>query len=552
MSYIINKTDGSVLTEVVDGTIDQIATDLTLVGKNASTYGEFLNENYVHLLENFANTSQPNRPIAGQLWFDTTENRLKVYDGNGFKSTSGTIVSQTVPSSIAQGDLWIDSLRQQLYFNDGTATMLAGPIFTAQQGFSGFEVEDILDDNQNVHTVMSLYLGKTLLGVFSRDQFTPSAPIAGINGDVNVGFTASTISGFKFNARVTSADALVDSFDNLVQVSDLVQSQGDSSLQGTLTILNNKPIILGTGTQVEVSVTDTLFAVSSNKTNQNFEFATKNAGGIQHSLFIDGQYQRIGINTNTPTTTLDVSGDVRITGSLTVEGDVTTITSTNLEIEDKLIEIAKVGNPSNSTADGGGIAVKGATDKTLTYNNSLTAWESSENFNIASGKEFEIGGTMVLNSTSLGSTITSAPALQSVGSLTSLKAGNIKISTDNVISYDNDNETIAGNIILLPKAAGNVSVSSRKITNLAAPSDDTDAVPLGTLNAVVRSASLAFSADTTGLTDAQIATNILEIIYPVLEHDNGTICRMWCASGLSHAIKEFQILNGAWTYTTTL
>jgi hypothetical protein len=105
---------------------------------------------------------------------------------------------------------------------------------------------------------------------------------------------------------------------------------------------------------------------------------------------------------------------------------------------------------------------------------------------------------------------------------------------------------------LTPKGTGNVSVSGRKITNLASPSDATDAVPLATLSATVRSASLAFSADVTGLTDAQIAATVLAIVYPILEHDDGTICRMWCASGLSHSIKQFQILNGAWTYITTL
>ena len=79
MSYIINKTDGSVLTEIVDGTVDQTATDLTLIGKNASSYGEAFNENFIRILENFANTSSPNNPIQGQLWFDTGENRLKIY-----------------------------------------------------------------------------------------------------------------------------------------------------------------------------------------------------------------------------------------------------------------------------------------------------------------------------------------------------------------------------------------------------------------------------------------------------------------------------------------
>ena len=78
MAYTVNKTDGSIVATVADGQIDQGSTDLTLIGKNFSGFGDYLNENFVHLLENFASQSQPSQPLIGQLWFDTTENRIKV------------------------------------------------------------------------------------------------------------------------------------------------------------------------------------------------------------------------------------------------------------------------------------------------------------------------------------------------------------------------------------------------------------------------------------------------------------------------------------------
>ena len=84
MAYQINKTDGTVLTTVADGQIDQVSTDLTLIGKNYSGFGEALNENLVKMLENFSNASEPEHPIRGQLWFDTRDLKLKVYIGNQF------------------------------------------------------------------------------------------------------------------------------------------------------------------------------------------------------------------------------------------------------------------------------------------------------------------------------------------------------------------------------------------------------------------------------------------------------------------------------------
>ena len=84
MAYQINKTDGTIVATVADGQIDTLSTDITLIGKNYSGFGEAFNENLVKILENFSSTTAPLHPVKGQVWFDSAENKLKVYNGTTF------------------------------------------------------------------------------------------------------------------------------------------------------------------------------------------------------------------------------------------------------------------------------------------------------------------------------------------------------------------------------------------------------------------------------------------------------------------------------------
>lgn len=555
MSYIVNKTDGSVLTEIVDGTIDQTSTDLTLIGKNSSNYGEFFNENLVHLLENFASTSQPNNPIQGQLWFDTSENRLKVYDGTGFKVSGGTVVSNTAPSSLSKGDIWIDSTRQQLYFNDGVATILAGPSYTAQQGISGIQVIDVIDSNQINRTIALLYVGQTLLGIFSKDAFVPLSPIAGYTGPIEIGFNVSNYSGIKWRVPVTQADSLLAADDTLKTAESFLSTTDDSATTGTLSILNTTPLILGAGGtsgSAEIKLTNLNFQLNSNVASQNFQINMLANNTLKAGLHINAASEFVGIYTDVPTATLDVNGDVRVRGSLTVEGNLTTINTTNLEIEDKLIELGKTATPSNLTAEAGGILLAGGDDldKTLLWKSVESAWESSENINLVAGKTYKINGLDVISASALGSSINSAPGLISIGNLVSLRVTNLGIGgsgTESTISFVN-NLLTDGDITLAPKGAGSVKVSNKKIKEVADPVSQTDAVNLQTLDFTVRSAPLAFSLDSTGLTDATIASSVLSAIFPPSEHENDTICRVHCIEGGIRTNKQFSIISGVWTF----
>lgn len=545
MSYIINKTNGSVLTEVIDGTVDQTTTDITLVGKNSTSYGEFLNENFVKILENFANTNAPNNPIQGQLWFDTSENRLKVYDGNGFKVSGGTIVATTQPSTYGQGDIWIDSKRRQLYFHDGVGSVLAGPGYTLQQGVSEFKTVDIIDTNSNSHTVTEHWLSGQILGVWSLEQFTPVSE-AGLTS-IKVGFNA--VPGIKFYGTADSADKLVDGLGNIRTADNFLNTGDDNGFQATsntLVLTNSKPLRLGAGGNGgsdEVVVSKALMAINSTTLNQNFQIGMLNGSGTLPSLHIVSNSQFIGLYTDTPTATLDVNGSARIRGDLTVEGTTTSINTTNIEIKDKLVELGVTSSPSDSLANGGGITLKATVDKSITYNNSITSWSSSENFNLASGKAFFINGLQLLNSTTLSTSVTDAQGLRRLGTLDSVRVSKVNIATTVISVVDDSNPD--SDLVLLPQgAAGTVSVSSKKITNLANPVSSTDGVNLQTLIATIAAKPVGLSADTTGLTDSQIATNIIEKVYPAAEHTSGT-CRIWCTN-LNQA-KIYTVITGAWT-----
>ena len=129
MPYTINLTNGNVLTTVADGTVDH-TTSLSLIGKNYAGYGVVQNENTVYLLENFANTTAPVNPIAGQIWYDSGVKKLKFYDssnGGQWKFASGANTSPVQPTNQTTGDFWWDNVNNQLYTYNGTTYTLIGP-----------------------------------------------------------------------------------------------------------------------------------------------------------------------------------------------------------------------------------------------------------------------------------------------------------------------------------------------------------------------------------------------------------------------------------------
>lgn len=146
-----------------------------------------------------------------------------------------------------------------------------------------------------------------------------------------------------------------------------------------------------------------------------------------------------------------ISSNLTISGNLTVNGTQTIVNSTTVQVDDKNIELGTVASPTDTTADGGGITLKGATDKTFNWVNSTASWTSSEHVDLGSGKEFKIAGTSVLSGSTLGSGVTGS-SLTSVGTLTS---GTWSASTIAVNKGGTGQTTFTNGQILIGNSTGN-------------------------------------------------------------------------------------------------
>lgn len=218
MSYEVNKFSGAFVTSVADGTIDT-TTDLRLVGKNYAGYGEVQNENFVHLLENFANTTAPPKSITGQIWFDTATKKLKYYDGARFKVASGAEASASAPSGLSTGDFWWDTGAKQLYAYTGTDFTLVGPIASPDLGnsiISAAVVYGTLTTAEGPHTVLKVITDDKTVAIASKIAFTldntknPIDDFTVIKKGITLAKSQTGVSSddFKFWGTASNADRL--------------------------------------------------------------------------------------------------------------------------------------------------------------------------------------------------------------------------------------------------------------------------------------------------------------------------------------------------------
>ena len=568
MSYRINKTNGDLIVELADGTIDTTSTDVTLVGRNYRGFGELFNENFVKIVENFASSGEPNNPLQGQLWYDTALQRLKIYNGTEFRTAGAPVVSSTQPD-LVEGDIWIDSRNKKLYFYDGNAAgniTLVGPAYDDAQGKSGIEVESTIDISGQEQVIVKFYVANQLAFVLTNDNFR----LAGRNkieeypddpNDLVVPARQLFQKGFNpvnselwFRGTAETANGLVDDEGNIRTTASFIPSDRDGETIGSITIKNSQGLALGIDdtiySRLRTVGTSTVFGTRQSATDLILQ--TRQGNADINSFFIRGSDSSIGINTTSPTATLDVNGSLTvrqntvIDGDLTVNGSATYVNVDTLRVLDKNIELGLLDDStqgSDNDVDGAGITVSSSQgSKDLYWDQSSNSWTSNVNLNLLLGNEFRINDQLILSRTELGPTVSTANGLSSIGTLVSLNVDNINLDGSAI-------STSSGGLTLNP--TGDITVSNSKITDLANPDNNQDATTKLYVDTEIRSTDVALSLDTTGLVDPTPSnpynqvSDILESISPAGQKENGVIARIHCVNYNNTTVSDINIQDAA-------
>lgn len=227
---------------------------------------------------------------------------------------------------------------------------------------------------------------------------------------------------------------------------------------GAYTTLSTTQTISGDKTFSGVVIVPTPSANTHAATKAYVDSSLPTLTGTENQIVYNAGTISLAANVTTP-------GNLTVTGDLTVQGNTTTLNTSTLVVEDKNIVLANVASPDDTTADGAGITVLGATEKTLNWVDATDAWTSSEHFNIVAGKSFYIGGSAVLSNTTLASSVVTS-SLTSVGTISTGTWQGTAIG----IAYGGTGSTTAGDArTALGLAIGsNVQAFSAQLDALAA------------------------------------------------------------------------------------
>ena len=341
MPYIVNFTDNqnkSPIT-VFDNT-SSTDTSLVFPGRNVTGYGQIIAENFLSLLENFASTDQPVNPVEGQLWYDSTggTQTLKIWDNTALKAASGIQkgVSQPAVENSKVGELWVDTTNQQLRIFTGTRWILVGPTESSVGGLRYGPVIEKISDSDNVDRfILVFYIADIPVIVISKDSFTPKTLITGfdtIRSGINISApeTSSEIANFiggflpLLNGTAKNAQALlVGGVEKAAGT--FLRSDTINTTDYEIKIKNNNGLSIGVDETFKLLSTESSNSIYNSAAGSSLDLQT-NRNGIPATIIrlVDNL---VGINQENPTESLDVIGNIKLTGTLI---SINTTASTNL------------------------------------------------------------------------------------------------------------------------------------------------------------------------------------------------------------------------------
>lgn len=428
MAYTINKSDGTVLTTIIDGTVDT-TTDLSLIGKKYSGYGEAQNENFVKLLENFSNTTAnaPSNPLTGQLFFDSSLGQVQVYNGSVFKAIASSIVSTSAPASGVQGDTWYDSANDQLKVYSGSAWLLVGPTASSTTG----GISDSITDSTGVsRPVVRLKANNETVGIVSNVGFTPATAITGF-ASITAGVTLSTnITGIKLTGTATDSDALGG-----VAAANFLRSDTADTMSGTLTISADTSLTLGADGDVTMSQDGATFTIRNATQDGDLKLNVNDGGVNTAALTCTGSDGSVTIANNlTVSGNHTVSGtftassgtatvnNLTVNGNLQVDGTTTTVNTSTVQVEDNILTLNS--GVSGAPSSNSGIEVERGTGTNVTF-----LWdETADKWTI--GTETLVAGTVEGDLTG-----------DVTGNITGNVTGNVTATTVSVATINSDDST---------------------------------------------------------------------------------------------------------------
>jgi hypothetical protein len=290
MTYSVTKTDGTVVATVQDTKVDT-TTDLTLLGKNYRGYGTFVAENFIHLLENFSYTSAPPKPIKGQIYYNTTERRLYVYNDAtvGWRALAKVETTASTPSNVLVGEMWWDTVNKQLKVYDGSAFVTVGPATPTGFGTSGQVVENVQDIGYTDYAVVKDYVDGTVVAILSpHAEFTPIdstlvTNFTKIYPGVNLNKTIAS-GAAKYTGTSTNSDKL-----NNLNSTDFLRANTAASTSGSVSFLTDTGIRVGAGADLAVTISGGVDVNFKNQsTDADINFIVTTMSGANTAMNIDG------------------------------------------------------------------------------------------------------------------------------------------------------------------------------------------------------------------------------------------------------------------------